>query len=258
MQYQIFKFKSDEEQMFSEIRTVEINGELWFVGVDVAKILGYKNQTDAISRHCKPKGIVKHDIPTKGGLQNLVLISEPNVFRLIVKSKLESAELFEEWLFEEVLPSIRKKGFYGNIDRSKLPNFYERYRDNLHKVDRNYFSVICELFLTLNAELEKAGYQIPDKAFDGKGIYPDISVGIMFSNYLKRSGSEFNKLSKTYKHSFPDGRPDVDAKMYPIEALAMFRKFVFEQWIPLNAQKYFKDRDPLALDYLPQLLRAAS
>ena len=81
-------------------------------------------------------------------------------------------------------------------------------------------------------------------------MYPDISVGKMFSNYLKKIDSEFNDTFKYYSHSFPDDRPPVDARMYPIEALPVFRRFVFEKWIPENAQNYFKERDPLALDYL--------
>lgn len=254
MQIEIFKFESEEEQMFNEIRTVDIDGEIWFVASDVTNILGYSNGRDAVNRHCKNKGVVKHDIPTQSGNQKATLINEPNVYRLTVKSKLESAEKFEEWLFEEVIPSIRKRGFYGRIDRSQAPNFYLRYKDNLHKIDRNYFSVISELFVTLNAELEKVGYEIPNKGETGKQIMPDISVGRMFSSYLKKTDSEFNDSHKHYNHSFPDGRPDVEARMYPIEALPTFRKFVFEKWIPENAQKYFKARDPIALDYLPKLL----
>jgi prophage antirepressor-like protein len=254
MQVEIFKFESEEEQMFNEIRTVDIDGEIWFVASDVTNILGYSNGRDAVNRHCKTKGVVKHDIPTQSGNQKATLINEPNVYRLTVKSKLESAEKFEEWLFEEVIPSIRKKGFYGRIDRSQAPNFYLRYKDNLHKIDRNYFSVISELFVTLNAELEKVGYEIPNRGETGKQIMPDISVGRMFSSYLKKTESEFNGSHKHYDHSFPDDRPDVEARMYPIEALPTFRRFVFDKWIPENAQKYFKERDPIALDYLPKLL----
>jgi prophage antirepressor-like protein len=254
MQVEIFKFKTEEEQMFNEIRTVDIDGEIWFVGTDVAKTLGYKRPSEAIRQHCKEKGTVKDRIPTDGGPQETLLINEPNVYRLTVKSKLESAEKFEEWLFEEVIPSIRKKGFYGRIDRSQVPNFYLRYKDNLHKIDRNYFSVISELFVTLHAELENVGYEIPDRGEKGKQIMPDISVGKMFSKYLKNTNSEFNGSHKLYDHSFPDGRPDVEARMYPIEALPTFRKFVFDKWILESAQKYFKERDPIALDYLPKLL----
>ena len=254
MQLSVFKFQSDEEQMLNEIRTVEIDGEIWFVASDVAKTLGYKRPSEAVRQHCKEKGTVKDRIPTEGGEQEVLLINEPNVYRLIIKSQLPAAEAFENWLFEEVVPSIRKKGFYGKIDRTQLPNFYLRYKDNLHKIDSNYFSVISELFVTLNAELDKVGYEIPDKGIKGQGMYPDISVGKIFSNYLKKTESPFEGSHKYYNHSFPDDRADVEARMYPIEVLPTFRKFVFEKWIPENAQNYFKERDPLALDYLPKLL----
>lgn len=254
MQIEIFEFQSPEQKLLNKIRTVEIEGEIWFVASDVAKTLGYAKPSNAVNTHCKDKGTLKQGIPTSSGEQLMTIINEPNVYRLIIKSKLPSAEKFEEWLFEKVIPSIRKKGYYGKIDRSQAPNFYLRYKDNLHKIDRNYFSVISELFVTLNAELEKVGYEIPNKGENGKQIMPDISVGRMFSNYLKKTNSEFNGTHKYYNHSFTDGRQDVEARMYPIEALATFRKFVFNKWIPENAQKYFKERDPIALDYLPKLL----
>ncbi|WP_310555194.1 Bro-N domain-containing protein [Flavobacterium sp.] len=254
MQLSVFKFESPEEKMLNEIRTVEIDGEIWFVASDVAKTLGYAKPSNAINTHCKSKGTLKQGIPTNSGIQEMTIINEPNVYRLIFRSQLPAAEAFETWLFEEVVPSIRKKGYYGKIDRTQLPNFYLRYKDNLHKIDRNYFSVISELFVTLNAELDKVGYEIPDKGIKGQGMYPDISVGMIFSNYLKKTDSPFEGTHKYYEHSFPDNRDDVQARMYPIEVLPTFRKFVFEKWIPENANNYFKDRDPLALDYLPKLL----
>jgi prophage antirepressor-like protein len=254
MQLAVFKYQSSEEQILSEIRTVEIDGEIWFVASDVARTLGYAKPNNAINTHCKLKGTLKQGIPTNSGNQEMTLINEPNVYRLIIKSQLPTAERFESWLFEDVIPSIRKQGFYGKIDRSQVPNFYLRYQENYHKIDRNYFSVISELFVTLNAELEKWGYQIPNKAEDDTAMYPDISVGLTFSNYLKKNNSDFVNQAKTYRHSFPDGRADVDAKMYPIEAIPMFRKFIYEVWIPENYVKYFKKRDRKALDYLPKLL----
>lgn len=254
MQLQIFKFQSPEEQQLNEIRTVEIDGEIWFVGSDVAKALGYAKPSNAISTHCKEKGTLKQGIPTLGGMQEVTVINEANIYRLVIKSKLPTAEKFEEWIFEEVLPSIRKKGFYGKIDRTQVPNFYLRYQLNFAKIDRNYFSVISELFVTLNAELEKFGYQIPDKGVDGKGLYPDLSVGKLFASYLRTEKSEFNDTHKMYWHSFSDGRQDVEARMYPLEALSVFRKFVYEVWIPKHAERYLGGKDPQFLDYLPKLL----
>lgn len=97
---------------FGEIRTIEENGKILFCGADVAKALGYSNARDALSRHCKEKGVVKHDTLTKGGIQAITYIDEGNVYRLITHSKLPNAERFEEWVFDEVLPTIRKTGSY--------------------------------------------------------------------------------------------------------------------------------------------------
>ena len=94
---------------FGQIRTVYIEGKLYFVGKDIAKSLGYKNPRDAISRHCK--GVVKHDSFKEGG-QKIALITEGDMYRLITNSELPSAEKFESWVFDEVLPQIRKTGGY--------------------------------------------------------------------------------------------------------------------------------------------------
>ncbi|MGO3123656.1 MAG: BRO-N domain-containing protein, partial [Advenella sp.] len=93
------------------IRAVEIDGEPWFVGKDVAEALGYVNASDAISKHCK--GVAKrYPLPTAGGKQEIRIINEPDLFRLVVNSQLPSADKFERWVFEEVLPTIRKTGGY--------------------------------------------------------------------------------------------------------------------------------------------------
>ncbi len=100
-------FNSNE---FGEIRTVIINSEVWFVGSDVAKALGYSNPRKAISDHCK--GVTKRDTPTSSGIQSISYINEGDMYRLIMRSKLPSAEKFEDWVVNEVLPSIRKNGGY--------------------------------------------------------------------------------------------------------------------------------------------------
>lgn len=87
------------------------NGTPLFVAKDVAKTLGYANTKDAIARHCK--GVAKHHpLPTQGGTQAVRVIYEPDVYRLIFGSKLQSATQFQDWVFNEVLPSIRKTGTY--------------------------------------------------------------------------------------------------------------------------------------------------
>ena len=101
-------FNSEE---FGEIRTVEINGKLYFVANDVAKALGYKRPADAVTAHCK--GSVKHRYLTDGGEQELKVIPEGDLYRLIMESKFPSAEKFEEWVMDEVLPTIHKHGIYA-------------------------------------------------------------------------------------------------------------------------------------------------
>lgn len=100
---------------FGQIRTVEINGKIYFVGKDIANALGYSNPRDAIARHCK--GVVKHDSFKEGG-QEVALIPEGDMYRLITHSKLESAERFESWVFDDVLPAIRQHGYYENPNMS--------------------------------------------------------------------------------------------------------------------------------------------
>ena len=100
-------FNSEE---FGEIRTIEIDGKPYFVGTDVAKALGYSNPRKAILDHCK--GVTKRDTPTSSGVQLMSYINEGDLYRLIMKSKLPSAEKFESWVMDEVLPAIRKTGSY--------------------------------------------------------------------------------------------------------------------------------------------------
>ncbi len=95
---------------FGEIRTIEIDGKPYFVGTDVAKALGYSNSRKAILDHCK--GVTKRDTPTSSGIQSMSYINEGDLYRLIMKSKLPSAEKFESWVMDEVLPTIRKTGSY--------------------------------------------------------------------------------------------------------------------------------------------------
>lgn len=103
-------------EKFGQLRTTEIDGQTWFCMSDVAKALGYSNSRDALKKHCRPKGVAKRDTLTSGGNQIITYIDEGNIYRLITHSKLPSAERFESWVFDEVLPSIRKTGLYSAIN----------------------------------------------------------------------------------------------------------------------------------------------
>ena len=99
---------------FGEIRTIQNDSGILFCGSDVARALGYARPADAISAHCK--GVCVLPTPSAGGVQNTKFITEGDVYRLIAHSKLPGAERFERWVFDEVLPSIRKHGAYLTED----------------------------------------------------------------------------------------------------------------------------------------------
>lgn len=98
---------------FGSVRTLAINGEPYFVGRDVAEILGYSNTRDALAKRvdAEDKGVAKCD--TLGGTQELVVINESGLYSLILSSKLPNAKRFKHWVTSEVLPSIRKHGVYA-------------------------------------------------------------------------------------------------------------------------------------------------
>lgn len=101
-----------ENPEFGKIRSVQLDGEAWLVGKDVAEVLGYKNPRDALMRHVdeEDKGVVKHD--TLGGEQDLTVINESGLYSLVLSSKLPGAKRFRRWVTSEVLPTLRRQGTY--------------------------------------------------------------------------------------------------------------------------------------------------
>nr|DAO86031.1 MAG TPA: repressor domain protein [Bacteriophage sp.] len=107
IQFSTFNFKDLPVRVISDPK-----GEFWFCGTDVCAILGYTNSRKALQDHCKQGGVTKRYTPTKSADQEMTFINEPNLYRLIIKSRKPEAEPFEAWVFEEVLPQIRKTGKY--------------------------------------------------------------------------------------------------------------------------------------------------
>ena len=103
-------FKNTE---FGEIRTMTIDNEPWFVGKDVAEVLGYSNTRDALNKRVddEDKGVANCD--TLGGTQEMTIINESGLYSLILSSKLPKAKEFKRWVTSEVLPAIRKHGVYA-------------------------------------------------------------------------------------------------------------------------------------------------
>ncbi len=99
-----------ENPEFGRVRMIYIDGKEYFMANDVAKALGYTKPNNAISQHCR--ATLKQGTPISGKIQEVNYIPEGDVYRLIIRSKLPKAVEFEKWLFDEVLPTIRKNGVY--------------------------------------------------------------------------------------------------------------------------------------------------
>lgn len=102
-----------ENQEFGRLRTAEINNEVWFVGKDVARALGYTNPQKAIRDHVDAEDRTVNESFTVNGTP-ITLINESGLYSLVLSSKLPGAKRFKHWVTSEVLPSIRKHGGYGN------------------------------------------------------------------------------------------------------------------------------------------------
>lgn len=137
--------KTFVNEEFGSVRTIEENGKILFCGSDVAKALGYRRPKDAINAHCK--GAVKRRLLTNGGAQEMKMISEGDVYRLISHSRLPSAEKFESWIFDDVLPTIRRTGGYVSNEEMFIENYLpfldEPYK-NLFRLQMTFISKLNE------------------------------------------------------------------------------------------------------------------
>lgn len=117
------ELKIFENPDFGKVRTMEINGEPYFVGKDVAEILGYSKPLDALARHIDEYDSVKHGlIDSMGRTQATIFINESGLYSLILSSKLPKAKEFKRWVTSEVLPSIRKHGLYATEELISNPD----------------------------------------------------------------------------------------------------------------------------------------
>lgn len=152
----------------TSIRAVEDElGRALFCANDVANALGYKDVKDALERHCKMPAVYKQ-LGTKGGRQDTRMIYEPDLYRLIVGSQLDDAVKFERWIFEEVLPSIRKTGEYVNLEmKAQLESLQERHEVLSFHMDEA--GKMLQSMGTTYQALYKVEHAILDKLAKAKG-----------------------------------------------------------------------------------------
>lgn len=179
---------------FGRIRTVEIDGKPYFVANDVARALGYATPKDAVSRHCK--GALKRRYLTEGGKQEMKIIPEGDMYRLITHSKLESAERFESWVFDEVLPTLRKTGSY-EMPKKKQSNERLASVNNAVKILTPMLQAAgCNSkiqLLTAKSLYEKAGVNLPIMIEADQQYFDTIHIARQARLYYQSSGKPADK-----------------------------------------------------------------
>lgn len=140
---------------FGDVRTVEKDGNIWFVGKDVAEALGYARTADAVKAHidADDKGVCV--LPTPGGRQETTIINESGLYSLVLSSKLSKAKAFKRWITSEVIPSIRKTGSYNKP--SKHPTTQQEQRAKAMLL--NAQSRQCKLWLRLAETTDLPDYK---------------------------------------------------------------------------------------------------
>ncbi len=182
----VFNFES------SEVRTMLVNDEPFFVANDVAKTLGYQNPSKATNDHCK-KGFITWGNDSLGRPQQFKLIPESDVYRLVFRSKLPEAEKFENWVTEEVLPSIRKSGVYQipTDPMNALRLMFQATEQTQEKVKEVDFRVIQ---LEENVKIEPGEYAFIGKMISRK-IY-QVGKERSYSMNKQQTSELFKALNK--------------------------------------------------------------
>ena len=201
------EIKVFENTEFGSVRGIEINGEPWLVGKDVAKILGYSNTRDAISKHVddEDKGVAKCD--TLGGVQDLTIINESGLYSLILSSKLPKAKRFKHWVTSEVLPSIRKTGSYSV--QQKVDSYM--IEDSIARAKRWIEEEEERRTLKLTVEHQKPMVMLAEERIDKKGCYSltDVTKSLHFKRgqitrwaksqgFIHKTLAEVNNKGKEY------------------------------------------------------------
>ncbi|ATC26515.1 BRO-N domain-containing protein [Caulobacter vibrioides] len=246
LQFELQVFETEDKDQF---RTINRDGEPWFVLTDVCKALEILNPRDAAGRLDADEKDAVGIADAMGRTQQQTIINESGLYSLILTSRKEGSKRFKKWVTSEVLPSIRKTGSYG---RAGTPKFIRRFNENWDRVSPGYFSVISEMAVRLHGRLEMVGHLMADVAPDGKELRPDVSAGRLFSEWLKENHDSVADCYSMYMHWTP--KREFEARQYPMRMLPLFIEFLETVWIPDRSRDYFLSRDPEAIRHLPKLM----
>lgn len=234
------------DERFGAVRTTEIDGEPYFVGKDVAAILGYSNSRKALLDHVdeEDKGVTKCD--TLGGAQNIVIINESGLYSLIISSKLPTAKEFKHWVTAEVLPSIRRHGMYAvdevlenpdmliaalmelKEERKRSKSLSETVAVQAQQISElepkaSYYDVVlnCKDLVAISVIAKDYGWSANklNRYLHEKGIqYKQGNVWLLYQKYAERGFTS----TKTHNFLKPDGTTHVSVHTYWTQAGRLF------------------------------------
>lgn len=209
--------------LFGEIRFVEVEGKPYAVAKDVAKALGYSDTDQAIRKHCKRT--ISQPVKTTGQVRNMKVIPEGDIYRLITRSKLPSAEKFETWVFDEVLPQIRKTGGYILVTKEQKRDSYmiedpierayawieeQKERDRLEAENEKLLNVIEEQEDTIDSlkavgisepyNVQSMCQHLPGKPYPNEVYNKLIELGWLCKTNVATYNVTTKGRNKIYKH----------------------------------------------------------
>lgn len=212
MELQIFK-----NPEFGDVRAVEIDGEGYLVGADVAISLGYKDAYGALKKHVDDEDKLVCQIDSAGQKRDATVINESGVYSLILRSNLPEAKKFKRWVTSEVLPAIRKYGVYADPRREITAEMLRRMADALDARDKK-----IALLEVQNAELQpKADYC--DVILQCADL---VTTSVIAKDY-GYSAKRFNKLLHELKIQFKQG-----------DIWLLYQKYAAKGWSQTKTHKY--------------------
>ena len=181
---------------FGQVRIIELNGENYFIGKDVAEALGYKDTADALKKHVDEEDKLTRRIADSGQNRNMIIINESGLYSLILSSKLPNAKKFKRWVTSEVLPSIRKTGSYetpkSKASAERLASINNAVKILTPMLEKAGCNSKIQL-LTAKSLYEKAGVNIPIEIGADKQYFDTVHIARKVGIYYKSSGKPADK-----------------------------------------------------------------
>ena len=225
-----------------EVRTVEIDGEPWFVGKDVATVLAYSNTQKAVRDHIDEEDKLTERIVLSGQNREVIIVNESGLYSLILSSKLPNAKAFKRWVTSEVLPSIRKTGSYtyqrANPNEEKALQIQEM--DTRIRMSEQFLK-LAEIETTLSKNYRDILISKSVEALAGEQLLPlpkvvqktysAKEVGEMLGVTAQKIGRIANlnnmktdEFGEFYKDKSPYSSKEVDVFRYNDKAVEQFKK----------------------------------